>query len=60
MNCTKCSEYSYSLRRCILGKINPKTIKGGIEAAELMGISYICNLCDLKDKIRIKLNEKIK
>jgi len=57
MNCTKCDQYSYSLRRCKLGKINPKTIKAGVESARFMGISYICGLCELKIKIKEKLDE---
>jgi len=60
MKCTKCQWYSYSLRRCRNGKINPRTIKGGVEAASFMGLDYICNYCDLKTKIRNKLHEKAK
>ena len=40
--CSKCKHYSYSLKRCKLGMINPPTIKGGIEAARIFGLSYIC------------------
>ena len=60
MNCTKCSDYSYSLKRCTRGMINPKTIKGGVEAARFMGLGYICDLCDIKPKIMEKLYEKLK
>jgi hypothetical protein len=42
MKCTKCEYYSFPLRRCKLGKINPPTIKGGVEAARIMGLDYIC------------------
>lgn len=56
--CTKCPEYSFGLRRCTLGKINPKTIKAGCEAARFMGVDYICNKCSLKLKIRNKLYEE--
>lgn len=56
--CTKCDQYSYSLRRCKLGKINPKTIKGGLDAARLMGMGYICSKCSLYDKILEKLFTK--
>ena len=40
--CSKCPEYSFSLQRCKQGKINPPTIKGGVQAAMIMGTSYIC------------------
>jgi len=51
MKCSKCEHYSYSLQRCKLGKMNPRTIKGGIEAAKWMGLSYICLLSPLRAKI---------
>jgi len=44
MKCSECSQYSYQHRRCLQGKINPSTIKGGKEAAKIMGIEYICNM----------------
>lgn len=40
--CSKCGEYSFSLRRCRLGKINPQSKKAVFEAAEMMGGDYIC------------------
>ena len=40
--CSVCKTYSRSLGRCILGKIVPKTIKGGRDAVQFMGASYIC------------------
>ena len=42
--CSECESYSYPLSRCIHGKLNPPTIKGGLEAAEFMGIRYICTM----------------
>jgi len=55
MKCSKCKEYSFLLRRCKLGKINPKSVKGGVDAAHIMGIDYICNLSELKSKIVEKM-----
>jgi hypothetical protein len=55
MNCTKCHLYSFQLSRCKAGKINPKTIKGGVDAARFMGFSYICSLSPLKKKIMEKM-----
>jgi len=52
--CSKCEHYSYGLRRCRIGKINPPTIKGGLEAAKFMGISYICVWAKHYDAIRAK------
>jgi len=60
-SCVKeCMSYNHKLRRCSSGKINPKTIKGGVSAAEVMGISYICPWCPLKDKIWEALVKKYK
>ena len=56
--CSKCEFYSYQLGRCIRGKINPKTIKGGVSAAEVMGFTYICAYCQLYDKIWEQLKKK--
>lgn len=44
MKCTKCHNYSFPLRRCLLGWINPPTIKGGAQAIDHMGINYICTI----------------
>lgn len=49
--CKRCPRYSTALGRCLEGKINPPTITGGREAAKLMGLSYICTLSPLRDKI---------
>jgi Zn ribbon nucleic-acid-binding protein len=49
--CGKCGFYSKKLGRCTNGKINPNTIKGGIDAAQFMGIYYICDYCQFKLKI---------
>ena len=59
-SCTKDCDgfYSYSLNRCTLGKINPRTIKGGVEAASYMGMSYICAHNVLRNKIQIKILEE--
>ena len=51
MKCKECENYSYRLNRCLLGKINPRTIKGGVEAAQFMGLSYICYLATHREKI---------
>jgi hypothetical protein len=42
MTCSKCANYSRQLSRCKLGKIIPRTLKGGREAVQWMGLSYIC------------------
>lgn len=34
MGCSRCELYSFPLRRCTNGKINPTTIKGGLDAAK--------------------------
>jgi len=49
--CSKCPEYSFSLKRCKQGKINPPTIKGGVQAVSFMGMSYICVWAKHWDKI---------
>ena len=42
MTCSKCQHYSYGLRRCRLGKANPKTKKGAKDVVEIMGITGLC------------------
>lgn len=62
MKCTKCRNYSFAVRRCSLGKCNPPSIKGGVDAARWFGITYICGVGEenrkKKDKIMKKLLEE--
>jgi hypothetical protein len=50
--CRRCSLYSASLGRCKAGKINPTTLKGAKSAAMVMGVSYICNINGMQEKIK--------
>ena len=59
MKCSKCSRYSYSLRRCLDGKIRPRTIKGGMEAARFMGISYICGIDSENHELKVKIATRL-
>ena len=40
--CTKCGFYSFGMRKCLRGKVNPRTRKDTISVAQLMGPTYIC------------------
>jgi len=40
--CRKCRSYSTGLGRCTLGKCNPKTIKGAVDAMRFCGWDYVC------------------
>ena len=44
MKCSKCSYYSFPLRRCKEGKINPMnvSIKNGADTMKIMGYQYFC------------------
>ena len=44
MKCSKCQHYSRGVGRCLLGKINPPTLKGGADAMRFMGIGYVCKI----------------
>ena len=57
--CSKCEHYSFPLKRCRLGQINPPTIKGGVQAAKIMGLDYICRYAKYRGKIIEKLIEKV-
>ena len=62
MKCSKCRYYSHGLQRCKLAKINPRTIKGGVEAMKIFGINYLCavdnaNLSRRKKMVHILLQE---
>ncbi len=59
IKCTKncpVNGYDCSVRRCKFGKINPPTVKGGVEAVKWMGISYICQYANHRDAIVQKLS----
>jgi hypothetical protein len=57
--CSKCGHYSFGLSRCLLGKINPPTIKGGVDAVSFMGFSYICGYAKHYDKIKAELVKRM-
>lgn len=42
MGCKGCKRYSFSLQRCLDGKINPSTKKAAVAASNVMGAGYIC------------------
>ena len=42
ITCSKCRNYSFGLRRCLLSKANPNTKKGTKEAMKIMGPTYVC------------------
>jgi hypothetical protein len=46
MKCSKCPNYSFPLRRCLQGKINPLSspLKEAVKTAQWMGISYFCGV----------------
>jgi len=50
--CGKCSNYSYSLSRCKLGFVNPRSLKDTISAMNFGGSSYICPFSKWKTKAR--------
>lgn len=52
--CSKCDRYSYQLRRCLGGKINPPTFKGAKDAETFMGKGYVC----IHSKWREKLDKE--
>lgn len=54
VSCIKCNMYSYSLRRCLQDKINPKTRKDYNSAVNVMGASYICNQNEFKRELLFK------
>lgn len=53
--CGKCNNYSRSLGRCLQGMVNPPTIKGAVQCASLMGLSYICPKHGTRDKVGKRL-----
>jgi len=58
--CSACESYNKGLGRCVYGKIIPKTIKGGAEAARWMGIDYICNKFGHRDKVFARIEKEWK
>jgi hypothetical protein len=59
LGCAKCSAYRYDVRRCGFGKINPTTIKGGVDAAKFMGINYICDVDGMRKKVSLAIAKEI-
>lgn len=58
MGCYKCEHYDRGLRRCKLGKINPKTVKQAISAIKTMGsLSYVCNEDGMRDKALARMTK---
>jgi len=53
--CTKCDYYSFPLRRCKNGKVNPRTHKQTKEVMAIMGFSYVC--CYNKHRNKIATHE---
>ena len=53
MKCSKCQYYSYGVKRCLLGKVNPPSLKGGAEAMETFEFSYVCSV-DKENRDRAK------
>ncbi len=51
MNCTQCNQYSYKVRRCLLGHAQPKSVKQGIEIAQIMGVTYLCYKSEVTQKV---------
>lgn len=49
--CTKCDFYSFPLRRCTLGKVNPRTFKQVKDTADIMGTGYICDYNKFKERL---------
>ena len=59
MKCSQCKHYSYGLRRCELGKCNPKTKKNVEDTARTMGWGYICHLNPHKQNMLNKLIDEL-
>jgi len=52
VTCTKCNHYSFTLRRCKIGKVNPRSKRDTISAAEMMGGDYICGYNQFKADVQ--------
>lgn len=50
--CGKCNAYDHRVKRCLLGKINPPTLKGAIHAEETCGPGYVCQYSKWHEKVR--------
>jgi hypothetical protein len=46
-----CPRYSYTLSRCLDGKINPPTLKGAISAEKVCGFGYVCVYSKWREKL---------
>ena len=60
MKCSKCGNYSFPLRRCVLGKVKPPSVKGGVDAARFMGLEYICSIDAENAQLKAKVMEKLR
>jgi len=58
--CRCCKHYSTGLGRCTLGKINPKTIKGALDAMHFFGWDYVCIHSAVQQKALARLQEENK
>lgn len=60
MKCSKCPHYDFKINRCKKGLLNPKTIKGGVDAALVMSIHYICGIDEENRVKKEKINKKFR
>lgn len=59
MLCSKCREYNHGLRRCSRGKVRAKSVKQGVEIAQIMGISYLCQIDTENANIVSRIQERM-
>ena len=59
MKCSKCEHYRFNIHRCVLGMINPKTIKAGVEAARVMSTAYICEIDEENTAKKAKIVDRL-
>lgn len=47
--CNECIAFSKTRMKCKIGKVNPKTVVGVINAIREQGIGYVCSHNPLRD-----------
>ena len=58
MNCTECELYSSGLKRCIIGKANPRTLKNTTEVAITIGLYGVCLKNDYRRQVFVNFRSE--
>jgi hypothetical protein len=60
IGCNGCQSWHNEKGRCLVGKVNPPTVKAAVDSATFGGIGSVCNMDGMKGKVILKLKNAAK